>query len=113
MNKVAKIDSTFIEQYIKAYNEGKPIEEVMLQYYWEPFSGIENLPPKLKLKADGTVIIHPVKDKMYSLQEISNLLEEGAYQDYMIYLIDNDKCMDRQSENYLSFKEWFDKNYPQ
>lgn len=65
------IPESFIKAYIKAYNEGNPITEVQLEY--ELVEGAEfntedsgkmkwsEYPIKLKLKDDGTVIVHQAK----------------------------------------------------
>ena len=74
---VAKIDIPFIEAYIKAYNEGKPITEVLLEQERTAPDGMEFAAPPsmwgdfydLKLKSNGSVTVHPVKERMYTREE--------------------------------------------
>lgn len=106
ITKCHKIDTPFIEAYIKAYNEGNPIKEVNLGIYWEPFSGIAMLPPKLKLKSNGSVIIHPVKEEMYNYQEVKKMFEHLSYE-LAQQIIGN------RPKDPIVPHEWFEKNYPQ
>lgn len=68
-----KISFTFIEEYVKSYNEGTPIKEVMVEYEQETFTGSHpnsgefgiwstGDEPILKLTPDGSVITHPVEE---------------------------------------------------
>lgn len=119
---VAKIPLDFVEVFVKAYNEGTPIKEVMveiidwtdkpksLHHTMEESTWGSNNVGKLKLTPDGSVITHFVEEKLYTLQEISDLLETEAYDNYLLYLLDNNKCSDKRSKNYVSFKNWFNKN---
>ena len=80
---ISKIDTTFIEAYVK--EQGK-IDSVLLEY--EPLylsSGKEfgakefaNKYQKLKLKSNGSVIIHKVKPED-SIQSILNYMAENRY----------------------------------
>ena len=72
---IAKIDTTFIEAYVK--EQGK-IDKVLVEYEsaWEGgepvvMEGTVNFNDlyELKLKPNGSVIVHPVKEKMYSKEE--------------------------------------------
>jgi len=75
---------SFIKAYIKAYNEGKPITEVLIEYefvakdftvksfheYHKENKGIEYLKVNPK---DNTITIRKVKDS-FNLQELENFL---------------------------------------
>lgn len=84
---IGRIGDDFVEAYIKAYNEGHPITEVMLEYEEEVNERLSEHPlsckfgevvykQTLKLRSNGTVIIFPVVEKMYSKQEIITKLSE-------------------------------------
>lgn len=125
-NGIPKIDTPFIEAYIKAYNEGNSIKEVLLEgdyqtairkdgcpFTKQPENGaymahdehgweilykeyavrFENF--KLKLKSNGSVIIHPVKERIYTREEF-----RAAVRQAWIY-----------SSGFVKFEEWFNKNY--
>ena len=85
---IPKINTTFIEAYVK--EQGK-IDKVLLEYFTafvagnymntcsickQDFNGTDKLGfvcpnhPFLKLKSNGFVIVHPVKEKMYSKKEL-------------------------------------------
>lgn len=66
-----QIPESFIEAYIKAYNEGKPITEVNLEMETETW-GIEGIFTKIKTRPDNTVIIHP--SKLYTRDEVINFI---------------------------------------
>ena len=74
---VPQIPESFIQAYIKAYNEGKPITEVDLEIevkfigYYEGTT-MENWDRVIKTRPDNTVIIH--QSKMYSRDEVEKLL---------------------------------------
>lgn len=65
---IPRIGDDFVEAYIKAYNEGHPITEVMLDYtfdavkQWIGHTSRENYRPKLR--SNGTVIISPCKEDL-------------------------------------------------
>ena len=56
----------FIQSYIEAYNNGKPITKVMVEYeQWTQFSGGHHDTPttiSLKINQDNTINIKPIKD---------------------------------------------------
>lgn len=117
-----KIGDDFILAYIKAYNEGKPITEVNLEYETDiqtepsthegnPCSHVTDILNILKLRSNGTCIIHPIKEKMYTLEEAFELFYEH-YDEYLTYVMDNDLSTMKGQQKYYSFKKWFDKNYP-
>lgn len=92
-----QIPETFIQAYIKAYNEGNPITEVQLETSYkgelhneESFTNTFHV----KLRKDNTVIIHPVKT--YSRSEVIELLE----------LLRSDI----PSEYSFGLKDWIEKN---
>lgn len=76
---LAKIPQAFIEAYIKAYNEGKPITEVLLEMeqHWEK---VNDKWPKyqqfrVKTRQDNTVITHPVKERVFTKSEVLSILQ--------------------------------------
>lgn len=80
--KLSQIPDLFIQAYIKAYNEGKPITEVQVEYEYHenPAFSTDGRDDGyyLKTNPDNTVIIH--QNKIYSRDEVINLLEKyGEY----------------------------------
>ena len=68
-----QIPESFIQAYIKAYNEGKPITEVDLEYKLDNYNLKGNkriITPKTR--PDNTVIVHQAK--MYTRDEVEKLL---------------------------------------
>lgn len=112
VNSINIIGKDFVEAYIKAYNTGKPITEVNLEYELDiltepdthdgnPCSKFVGTQQILKLRSNGTVIISPLIEKFYSRDEVLDIL----------------MCFDTDS-NVGHFNgpttriAWFDKNYP-
>lgn len=77
---IAKIDTPFIEAYIKTYSEGNPIKEVLLETeeYAIGSYGLSDGEPiidtRLKLRPNGSVITHPIKERMYSEEQVRRML---------------------------------------
>lgn len=78
-DKLPPISESFIKAYIKAYNEGNPITEVQVEYEedFEEHTELTGNPKEkwsyLKLKEDGSIIIH--RAKTYSLSEVVRIVE--------------------------------------
>lgn len=102
----AKIDTTFLQPYVDAYNSGKPIKQVKLEmedvggeewmgddYNGEPFW---NKILQLKLKPNGSVVIHPIVERMYSREEVEEMMD----------ILNNNI-----DSSYNIFK-WFNETYP-
>ena len=89
----------FLESYVKAYNEGKQITEVMVEYhegYWKDLDSkeddwIESYP---MVNSDNTISIRKIKDSWNRDELISNLYSLANY-------IGKDQCM--------SFMDYVDK----
>lgn len=121
------ISQDFIEAFIKAWNKNEPIKEVYLETIYLGKDGCQfdnheeytksqlgckiyggecncNL-KQLKLRSDGSVIVHPVKETMISLKEALVIAQRAFY--HQIGTLPYDT---------ISFSEWkrefFDKNYP-
>ena len=71
----------FIEKYIEEYNKGNVIEEVMVEYEFPPFAGIEMLPQQLKISKDNTITIRRIKDS-WSKEEILDKIKELSNQSF-------------------------------
>lgn len=80
---IQRIPQLFIEAYIKAYNEGKQILEVELEYYDDCLlqqnavcschkTGIA-CNSGLKLTDKGEVIISPLEEKFYTRKEVEDI----------------------------------------
>lgn len=97
-----KIGLDFVEAYIREYNAGKPITKVMLEY-GETRNELDNphryVPVEfLKLRENGTVIISEVKEKLYTRDQVQQIIEQALQ-----YGSEGD---------IMNFNYWFDKNYP-
>lgn len=79
LNEVPQLPQSFIEHYIQEYNKGNIITDVLVEYYWEPFSGIAQLPAKLKINPkDNTITIKKVKDS-WTREEVEDLCVAAFY----------------------------------
>lgn len=113
---IPKIGDDFISAYIKAYNEGSPITEVNLEYedngYEVDMEGVGGQDigwmPKieLKLRSNGTVIISPIVEKMYTHTELSSI----SFNSFIVGIANPQLSATELVEFH---KEWFDRNYPQ
>lgn len=109
---IPKIGDDFVEAYIKAYNEGKPITEVNLEYE-EKVRHTSRLVTdrleELKLRSNGTVIISPVVEKMYTRDEVYKMFTTLSYE-MAQQIIGN-----RPELNGIPIvpHEWFEETYPE
>lgn len=90
------IPDSFVQAYIKSYNEGKPITEVSLEMTasnGEPVSFKEwnGKFDKVKTREDGSVIVH--QSKLYTRDEVINLVSHA-----------------RRNANSMSFEDWIKEN---
>lgn len=75
-----QLNESFIQAFIKAYNDGKPITEVDLEmedkggYRQDSMNGCWISKWIIKTRPDNTVIVH--QSKMYSRDELFELLKE-------------------------------------
>ncbi len=80
------IPDSFVQAYIKAYNEGKEITEVDLEMetFYEPIhDGMGHLKNhKIKTRPDNTVIIH--QSKTYTSQEVMELIKKAHNNGYWL-----------------------------
>jgi len=103
---IPKIDIPFIEAYIKAYNECNPITKVLLEV--GSITNTRNHTEKyqvefLKIKPNGSVVVHPVKERMYTRAELKAALAKSY----------NDRTLAIAEEREFNLKEWFEENYPE
>ena len=75
LTEIPKIDIPFIEFYIKAYNRGKPITEVLLEqpisYMESEFHKVEvQYKQQLTRRANGSVVIYLEEEKKYTREEL-------------------------------------------
>lgn len=88
-NLIPKISLDFVEVYIKAYNKGEQIKEVMVEYHsaYEYMNGkstyIGDTSPKIS--SNGTISITPVEERKYTREEVINILYDfTTYQGNML-----------------------------
>ena len=82
-----QIPESFMQAYIKAYNEGKPITEVNLEMEIDyitnatpPTKPMDSTVYKIKTRPDNTVIIHIKEDRLYTKGEVENYLRKMYYE---------------------------------
>jgi len=99
---IASIPQSFIQSYIKRYNEDNSIKEVLLKILEEEFNDPTNKYSELNLTSDGCIVIHPVEERTYTRAEAREMANKAikvfSYVDAIIQ---------------KQFDKWFDKNYPQ
>lgn len=84
-NTLPQPSKQFIQKYIEEYNKGSKIEEVLVEYD-EFYTGEDNeeeepiFEYKLKTDSHNTITIKPVKEKLYSQEEVENILFRYAEQ---------------------------------
>lgn len=106
----ARIDDHFVEAYIKAYNAGKPITEVMLEYVKKRIGDEhdEFFFDTVKLRFGGTVIISLIIEKMYTRAEFLAGLE------YMyVQGMEKQKTINELLTPRVNFKNIIDNRYPE
>jgi hypothetical protein len=111
IKNLGRIGDDFVEgPFIKSYNEGKPITEVNLEYeegedYYAGECGGGEVwarhPDILKLRSNGTVIISPVVEKMYTRDEVKDILKHFDIESGV-----GDNC------GPTTRTQWFEQNYP-
>lgn len=111
-NGICSISQDFIEAYIKAYNEGNIIKEVMVEYIdngseeWEGDN--ENGQPfwnekiELKLRSGNTIIINRVKEKKYTEEDMKLAHSIGS-------IFASGKTKITKEERELHFKHWIER----
>lgn len=108
---IPKIDIPFIEAYIKAYNEGKPITEVWLelrifvnQYNTKGKTNDKRLGFNLTTK--GEVITHPVLEKMYTREQVVEMLYALKWEENGLPLSDK-----KLYKDYV--RRWVNERFPE
>lgn len=97
---LASIPISFIKTYIKSYNDGSIIKQVKLEIALAlNYSKEEHLEKKLKLNSDGSVIILPEEEKIYTREEMFEAIKAWEHWYHL-------------EATSASIKDWFDKNYP-
>jgi len=78
LNIFPQPSKSFIEKYVRAYNSGVPIENVLIEYYHLVSTfGLNN--EWLKVATDNTITIKKIKDT-YTQQEVDDLLDRNTAQ---------------------------------
>lgn len=141
LNGICKIPTSFIEAYIKAYNAGKPIEKVMLEYeevYTGEYEHFDNKPKyiyTLKPTPQGEVIVVE-EDSLWIQKRMKDLPDSiKAHVKAWFDEIDKEAGQRRYTRDELKIavnslfwhlrhqegntvkaediNDWFDTNYPQ
>jgi hypothetical protein len=78
LNIFPQPSKSFIEKYVRAYNSGVPIENVLVEYnHLVSTFGLNN--EWLKVATDNTITIKKIKDT-YTQQEVDDLLDRNTAQ---------------------------------
>lgn len=110
-----QIPESFIQVYIKAYNEGNPITEVQIEledngeeeWFGDNYNGQPGWLEKweVKTRKDNTVIIHPIKT--YSRSDVEQL----CYQAFINHQCIDGKIIPSKALDLIKpFKKWFEEN---
>jgi len=108
---ITQPSTSFIKAYIEAYNNGKPITKVMVEYDVNDIStltsDIRTYPNleivTLKVDKDNCITIKPIKDS-YNLIQLRQL----CYQAYIEHLTkDGTISMDYVNASLEPFEKWF------
>lgn len=123
---VPKIPNDFIEAYVKAYNKGTPITQVLLEYeeiqeagnLCNIYTWIDDKPCVLKVNNSGQVKIYPVEERKWTDEQLADI--NGKYIDFLesgdcetfrtMWQFKGEDNQWRTSQQF--FKEWFNKHYP-
>lgn len=108
---VVKISLDFVNAYIKDYNKGEQIKEVMVEYKeTEVFSDIKGRRPEEitilvpKVSSNGTISITPVEERKYTREEMKEACKWSFAQGYMENRVD-------EKWDTKFFEPWFNKHY--
>ncbi len=97
-----QIPVSFIEAYVKAYNNGSPITEVSLEYDCDHTQMPNKVIDIIKTRADNTVIIH--QSKTYTRDEVIALCAQSWDESLRV-----NRNPTRTSDNYeSSFPKWIE-----
>jgi hypothetical protein len=102
LKSIPQIRESFVRAYIEAYNTGKPIEWVNIEYE-EDSTGWNEI---LKLRSDNSIIVKPIKDS-FTREEV----KEACWLAWKWGKKDIDSKSTRISSLESDFNEWFNKNY--
>ncbi|HWY09696.1 MAG TPA: hypothetical protein VN026_00150 [Bacteroidia bacterium] len=102
--ELPKLPQDFIEKYIKEWNDGNVIKEVLLEYesnvLMEDGDDLSEM-WQLKLNPDNTVIVHLVtEEKKYTRTEVKALFDKATYELSAMY--------SKEEKD-----KWFNKNCPE
>jgi hypothetical protein len=112
-NYVPQPSTSFIEKYIKVYNDGTPIVDVMVEYEIEPdfvpdfISKVLDYEPQSKIKVDSKnqITITKVKDS-WTREELKDLMWKTCVQS----VIAHKKMKDPFNEMPKWFDNWVEQN---
>ena len=107
VTKLPQPSQSFLEKYVKAYNEGKPITKVMVEYCYSyrKNSDGNNIgfpvhePTILKINSkDNTITIKPIKDS-WTREEVKQLIYKFAT-----------KCLNEKFDICTQTTQWIEEN---
>ncbi len=132
-----QIPQHFIESYIKEYNDGNPIKEVMIEYEeitnkdFNRNDGVKISNPtylkRLKLNPDNTIIISLIEDiplsvtkvRLYTKQEALDIAIKASREGFSYsregynFEHGSEEGWKFERDNTIDIESWFNLNYPE
>ena len=95
-----QIPKQFIEYYISEYNAGRKIEQVDVEFEGELYGGVYAIP---KIYANNEISIKPVEEKMYSREEVVELIKDFTMSTHQLIL-------NKNPQRHEIINTWFKEN---
>ena len=97
---VPQIPKQFIEYYISEYNSGRKIDKVDVEFEGELYGGVYAIP---KISANNEISIKPVEEKMYSREEVVELIKDFTMSTHQLIL-------NKNPQRHEIINTWFKEN---
>lgn len=97
---LSQIPKQFIEYYISEYNAGRKIEKVDVEFEGELYGGVYAIP---KISANNEISIKPVEEKMYSREEVVELIKDFTMSTHQLIL-------NKNPQRHEIINTWFKEN---
>ena len=97
---LSQIPKQFIEYYISEYNAGRKIDKVDVEFEGELYGGVYAIP---KISANNEISIKPVEEKMYSREEVVELIKDFTMSTHQLIL-------NKNPQRHEIINTWFKEN---
>ena len=95
-----QIPKQFIEYYISEYNAGRKIDKADVEFEGELYGGVYAIP---KISANNEISIKPVEEKMYSREEVVELIKDFTMSTHQLIL-------NKNPQRHEIINTWFKEN---